>query len=301
MYFRQLNTLLNKLPLRLFFWMVVITLTITISAWNLYIENTVLTQPELSVSFLSVGQGDAIYIRTPSGSDALIDAGPGSKTIQELSRVMPQNDTNLDLLIITHPDQDHIGGLATIFDSYEIKNLLTTEKKSSTKTFQAITQKISTEPGIRTTLARAGQRIILDPDYGVYIDVLFPHKSAETIKDTNEASIVLELVYGESEFLLTGDAPASVENYLVRVAPEAITTDVLKLGHHGSKTSSSDEFLTATGARYAVVSAGKNNKYGHPHAEVTERVQLHAMQLLSTIDGTITFTTDGVSINQKTP
>lgn len=253
----------------------------------------------MSVTFLDVGQGDAIYIRTPNGSDALIDAGPTSAISEDLRSVMPANDTDLDLVIATHPDQDHIGGLPTVFDTYTIKNFITTEKKTTTKTFQKLTEKIALEPGMKTTFARTGQRITLDTEHGIYIDILFPDTSAEIIKDTNEASIVFELVYGESEFLFMGDAPDSVERFLITVTPKTLATDVLKLGHHGSKTSSSDEFLTAAGAKYAVVSSRKNNKYNHPSPEVVERVTRHSMQLLNTAtDGAITFITDGATIWQ---
>lgn len=296
---RSIASWIHSAPLRFFLWLLIVSAIMSYSAWSVHSKERVATSDYMSVTFLDVGQGDAIYIRTPNGSDALIDAGPTTAISEDLRSVMPANDTDLDLVIATHADQDHIGGLPTVFDTYTVRNFITTEKKTNTKTFQKLTEKITTEPGMKMTLARAGQRITLDAEHGVYIDILFPDASAENIKDTNEASIVFELAYGESEFLFTGDAPDSVEHFLVTATPKILATDVLKLGHHGSKTSSSDEFLTATGAKYAVVSSGKNNKYNHPSPEVVERAARHGMQLFNTAtNGAITFITDGATIWQ---
>lgn len=296
----SVSTWIKNRSLKFFLWLLVVSAIASYSAWSVHSQEVPHTSDYLTVSFLDVGQGDAIYIRTPNGADVLIDAGPTAATLEPLRKIMPSNDTELDLVIATHPDQDHIGGLPALFDTYTIKNFVTTEKKASTKTFQKLTDKVRVEPGMSIVLARAGQRITLDAEHGVYIDILFPDASAESIKDTNESSVVFELAYKDSEFLFTGDAPASVEHFLVTHTPKTLGTDILKLGHHGSKTSSSEEFLAATHPTYAVVSAGKNNKYGHPSPEVVERIATHGIPLLNTATaGTIIFTTDGTTIWQS--
>jgi competence protein ComEC len=153
---------------------------------------------------------------------------------------------------------------------------------------------------MKKILARRGGRIILDTHHGVYLDILFPDQNTSTFTEPNDASIVLRLVYGSRSFLLTGDAPISVEQFLSRNDGERIRSSVLKLGHHGSRTSSSDEFLDQVKPDYAIVSAGKNNSYHHPHVSVVDRVKSRNIPLLSTIDlGTITFYTNGQELWQK--
>lgn len=267
--------------------------------WN-YTRFIVPESNVLSVSFLDVGQGDAIYIRAPSGNDMLIDGGPDQSVVQALHQVMPPFDRDIDLVVATHPDKDHIAGLIEAFEEFDVNDYLHSEIHSDTSFDDSLAQHEKTEPDLQTVLARRGQRIILDPDHGVFLDVLFPDQDTENFKDTNDASIVLRLVYRDSSFLLTGDAPMSVEQFLVSHDKEHLQSDVLKLGHHGSKTASSEEFLKQVQPSYAVVSAGKNNRYHHPNPEVVARVSELGIPILSTMDmGTITFVTDGQTLWRK--
>ncbi len=248
----------------------------------------------LQVSFLDIGQGDAIYIRTPSGNDILIDGGPDDAVIQKLHEVIPSFDTDLDLVIATHPDKDHIAGLVQVFEQYTVKNFLRSEISSGTSFDIALNDRVRDEPGVHTILARRGERIILDHAHGVYLDILFPDQDTASFKEPNDASIVARLVYDNTSFLLTGDSPISVEQFLARTDRDGITSSILKLGHHGSQTSTSDEFLEQVRPEYAIVSAGKNNSYHHPHPSVTNRLFSQKIKILSTIGlGTITFETDG--------
>lgn len=245
----------------------------------------------LKVAFLDVGQGDAIYIEAPNGNQLLIDGGPPSgATLRELGRVMPFWDRSLDVILVTHPDQDHIGGLPQVINRMQVDNFVSTENTSDTAVFKTL-QKVAQQKIPRHVLARKGEKIILDD--GVEFEVLFPDRNTFGW-ETNTSSIVGRLTYGNKSFLLTGDSPQSVEKYLIGGSVGILWSTVLKLGHHGSRTSSSKEFLSAVNPEYAIISAGKSNTYGHPHKEVVDLLTKLKIPSMSTIDhGTIIFKTDG--------
>lgn len=251
----------------------------------------------LQVSFLDVGQGDAIYIRAPNGNDVLIDGGVNDSVLQRLREVMPIFDRDLDLVIATHPDADHITGLSDAFAEYEVKKFLHSEISSDTQTYKSLMEHVKNEADSENILARRGQRFLIDKEHGVSMDILFPDQDTSNFKESNDASIVARLVYGNKSFMLTGDSPSSIEKFIGNADGTKIQSTVLKLGHHGSKTSSSDAFLDLVKPEYAIVSAGKNNKYKHPNVEVIERVKKRNIPILSTIDeGTIEFETDGKTL-----
>ncbi|OHA84348.1 MAG: hypothetical protein A2937_01250 [Candidatus Yonathbacteria bacterium RIFCSPLOWO2_01_FULL_47_33b] len=245
----------------------------------------------LTVAFLDIGQGDAIYIEAPNGNQMLIDGGPSSGVVlRALGKVMPFYDRSIDLVIATHPDQDHVGGLPAVLGRMNVANIVTTENISDTGAYAAFEEAILSEHA-RRIRARTGERIILDK--GVVLEILFPDRNTRGW-ETNTGSIVARLSYGDTSFLLTGDSPLAIEKYLVGKKGGALHATVLKLGHHGSRTSSSREFLSAVNPEYAIISAGLNNKYGHPHKEVTDLLDELKIPELSTIDhGTIVFKTDG--------
>lgn len=199
-------------------------------------------------------------------------------------------------MLATHPDQDHVGGLPAVVDRMQVENVVTTENTSDTGAYGAFEKAINEKHRVRI-LARAGERIILDD--GVVLEILFPDKNASGW-DTNIGSIVAQLSYGNESFLLTGDSPQAVEQYLVEKNSSAVHSNVLKLGHHGSRTSSARSFLSAVDPEYAIVSAGLNNRYGHPHKEVIDLLAELKINTLSTSElGTITFETDGESLQVK--
>ncbi len=248
---------------------------------------------ELTVAFLDVGQGDAIYIEAPNGNQLLIDGGAGRQVLRELGRVMPFWDRSLDIILATHPDQDHIGGLPEVIERMQVDSVVTTENTSDTGAYRAF-EDIILEKNPHRVLARSGTRIVLDR--GVVLEILFPTQSVRGW-ETNTGSIVARLTYGEQSFLFTGDSPISIEKYLVVKNGGKLKTTVLKLGHHGSRTSSSKIFLAATDPEYAVISAGKDNKYGHPHKEVTAFLEELKIPALNTADrSTIIFKTDGTDL-----
>ncbi len=247
-------------------------------------------QGELTVAFLNVGQGDAIFIESPSGAQVLIDGGRDGTVLRELGRVMPFYDHSLDVVIATHPDADHIGGLLPVLKRYSVDLVLRPGVKSDTPAGGSLLRLLASE-GTKEVLARRGQAI--DIGGGAYLRILFPDRDVSGL-NPNTASIVAQLVYGEHKFLLTGDSPDEVEEYLVKLEGKKVQSDVLKLGHHGSKTSTSDLLLGFAAPSYAIISAGRDNKYGHPHQSVLDKLVQFKIPTLSTAeDGTIIFKSDG--------
>lgn len=247
----------------------------------------------LRVHFLDVGQGDAILIQTPDGVEALVDGGADAAILRELSATRSYFDRSIDLVVATHPDADHIGGLVDVLARYDIKTILETENGKETSVTTAFARAAKNEQA-NLLLAEAGQVIALGASTTLHI---FSPTGDETNWESNTASIVLKVVYGDTSFMLTGDAPIGIEDYLVDRYGTQLDSDVLKLGHHGSKTSSSDLWLDAVSPKFAVVSAGIDNRYGHPHQEVMARVFARDIETSHTgTDGTIIFLSDGEKV-----
>lgn len=250
----------------------------------------------LKVVFLDVGQGDAIYIEAPNGRQMLIDGGPDATLLSSLSKVMPFADRSLDMIIATHGDMDHIGGFPVLLDNYKVMSIIENGATANSKVFSSLEEKVSKKK-INKIIARRGMRIILDDNKNIYFDILFPDRDVSGM-DSNDGSIVGKLVYGENSFMFTGDATVYTENLIEwNESDSTLKSDVLKLGHHGSRTSSSILWLEKVDPEIAIISAGKNNKYGHPHKELLERLSLLHIPFLSTADlGNIIFKSDGVKL-----
>lgn len=244
----------------------------------------------MKVSFLDVGQGDATFIESPRGVQVLIDGGPDTRVLRELGAEMGFFDRTIDMLIATHPDQDHIGGLIHVLDRYEVGRILITDNQSDTPVAQLFLEKVKAE-GAEILYARAGQRFAFD---GVELKILFPDRDVRAL-ESNTSSIIAELVYGEIDFIFTGDSPQSIERYMIEKYGDRIQSDVLKVGHHGSKTSSDETFIEMVGPDLAVISSGKDNRYGHPHAEVIATIEKRNSLIKNTADsGTVTIVSDGI-------
>lgn len=251
------------------------------------------SRSDLTVAFLDVGQGDAIFIEAPNGNQVLIDAGPNKAVLRELSKVMPFYDRNINIVIESHPDSDHINGLVDVLRRYDVDYIMESGIKSDNAAFAEI-EKIISEKNIKKVLVRRDTKVALGN--GAVLDILFPDRDP-TGMDTNDASIVAKLVYGKNSFLFTGDSPQKMEKYLVSLDGKNLNANVLKVGHHGSKTSSSEEFLGYVSPEYAVISVGKDNRYNHPHQEVLDRLQKFGIKILRTDEaGTIETKTDGENI-----
>jgi competence protein ComEC len=250
----------------------------------------------LTVSFLNIGQGDSIYINAPSGRQALIDGGPSGVVLRELSKVMPWYDRSIDVVIPTHPDADHIGGLVDVLPRYKIGMIVHSDVEGDTATAKALVAGMARE-GAKKVIARRGQ--ILDLGGGAYLEILAPDRSVKNM-ETNTGCIVTRLIYGKTSFMLSCDAPKEIENYLVRLDGAALHSDVLKAGHHGSKNSSSELFVGFVNPTYGVFSRGCDNKYGHPALEVIALFERFGIQTSDTCkDGTITFVSDGQTVMKR--
>jgi competence protein ComEC len=277
---------------RLFLWLAVsIVVLLNITVWVAVLRNS---KPELRVSFLDVGQGDAILIEGPTGRQVLIDGGKDKSVVRELPKRMGAVDRTLDLIIETHPDADHIGGLPSVLSRYRVNGFITSDISSDTSYAAALAHAVEEEERIQSFEARRGQRLHLGG--GAYADILYPDRDVPNI-ETNTGSIVMRIVYGSTSFLLTGDSPSSVENWLVRLDATTLKSTILKAGHHGSRTSTGETWLEYTDPDTVVISAGKNNAYGHPHDEVVANITTHGASVLSTAEeGTIMFVSNGEAV-----
>jgi len=256
------------------------------------------TGSTLQVSFLDIGQGDAILIDSPNHSRVLIDGGKNRKVLSELTKVLPFGDKRIDIVVATHPDLDHIGGLPEVIDRYDISLFLEPGVPSNNSTYEELLGRVS-DKNISKLLARRG--MIINFGDGAKLYILYPLPETDlTNFDPNDASIVAKLVYGGESFLLTGDAELKTENALIQLDGDNLVSNVLKAGHHGSKTSSSLSFVEKVSPTYAIISAGLDNSYGHPHEEVLARFRNLGSEILNTaLVGSIVFQTDGETLILK--
>lgn len=278
-------------------------ITLNILAWIAVFD---LRGPQLlEVNFLDVGQGDSIFIETPLRNQILIDGGPSSIILEKLGRKMPFWDRSIDLIILTHPEKDHLAGLIEVLKKYRVENILWTGVLRDTSEFQEWQKLIEEEKnkeGAQIKIAKNPQKINLSTsEVNSYIEVLFPLESLEgkEMKDSNNSSIIAKLVFGENSFLFTGDIYKSAEKKLIDGGLD-LNSDVLKVSHHGSKTSSGEEFLAAISPEIAVISVGKDNSYGHPHSETLETLAKYDIKVLRTDrDGDIKILCNSQSLKLK--
>lgn len=242
---------------------------------------------DMRVHFIDVGQGDSILIESPNGKTMLVDGGVKGAGQQVVSYLRELGVSKLDIVVATHPDADHIGGLIPVLNSMTIEQFYDSGKVHTSQTFEEMLMLID-EKNIPYDVPTPGDNIKFDED--VTVKVLNANEQAS---DNNDASIVLKIVYGNVSFLLTGDAGIALEKEMMQYD---VSATVLKAGHHGSNTSSSEDFIRAVKPEVTILSYGKDNKYGHPHAEVVDRLQEIGSKIYATADiGTITVTTDGIN------
>lgn len=266
------------------------------SIW--YVLQETEREPVLTIAFLDVGQGDSIYIESPSGHQMLIDGGSDKRVIRELSRVMPFFDRSIDVVLNTHPDRDHIGGLPEVLRRYTVAQVIDPGVESDSGTYGYYRQLI--ERGQNTLYIEGRRGQIIDFEDGAYAEVLFPDRDMNGVSNDNNASVVVRVVYASTSVMLTGDAPQSVEKYLVSLDSGELDSDILKAGHHGSRTSSGEVFVKAVSPTWAIISAGKDNPYNHPHKEVVDLFASSSIEMLGTYDlGTIIFESDGKTFEKR--
>jgi competence protein ComEC len=248
----------------------------------------------LHVFFLDVGQGDSILIQTPKGENILIDGGNNSYGYTILHALKQLNVVQLDVVIGTHPDADHIGGLDTVIDQIPVKAIYSPKVAHNTITYEDFLV-ASKNKGIKLKDVRSGMKLPFSD-----VDATFVGPVKAYGSDTNDWSAVLRVSYGENAFLFTGDAPIRAEKDMIE-SGEELQADVLKVGHHGSKTATSQEFLDKVNPKYAVISVGKDNRYGLPNDEVLNRLTHNHIQMIRTDQkGTIEAISDGTNITFKT-
>ena len=253
----------------------------------------------LTVSFLNVGQGDAIFIMAPSGRSVLIDGGPDTSVLRQLGVVLPWYVRSIDVVIATHPDADHITGLIDVLERYRVSYIVQSSVQGDTPIWDALESKIISDQkaGVNVVTALRGQVINLGD--GAYLQVLSPDRSVPGV-DTNDGCVVTRLVYGATSFMLPCDAPSAIEDYLVYLDGKNLHSIVLKAGHHGSNTSSSELFVGFVSPQYAVYSRGCNNKYGFPSPQTVATFKQFNIPTLDTcLSGTVTFESDGKTVLRK--
>lgn len=273
---------------------IAILLLINLFIWSYHLSGKV--TDIMKVHFLDVGQGDSILIEAPNGKQVLIDGGRDASVLNELGQIMGFFDRSIDIVIATHPDADHITGLPLVLDRYRVNTFIDSVAESDSLPYSALQKEVK-EQGIDYYVGFRGMVITLDDKAGVYIHVLYPYDDEFRFTDTNDLSIITKLVYGDTSFMLTGDAPKIVETMLTATDGEYLKSSVLKAGHHGSNTSSGSRFVEIVNPSYAAISAGLDNSYGHPHPEVLEVFAEQGVEVLSTADrGTIEFRSNGVDV-----
>ena len=241
---------------------------------------------------LDVGQGDALFVESPTGTQILIDGGPPRKILSQLSRVMSPFDRSIDAFIITNPDADHIGGFLDVLKTYKVDEVFEPGTLTDSKTYQSLKDQMK-KNNVKDFLAKRGMR--LDVGGGAFIDILFPDRDVSSWA-TNDGSVVARLSYGDTSIMLTGDATVKTENIILGENSSAkLHSTILKVGHHGSRTSSSFDFVKTVSPTYALISDGKDNKYGHPHKETLDTLTSLGVKIFRTdILGTIFMKSDGI-------
>ncbi len=241
---------------------------LTISVWSQVFQ--LAGSNEFKIVVFDIGQGDAIFMQSPQGHQVLIDGGFDRTVLDKLNQQMPFWDRSLDLIILTHPEKDHLVGLIEVLKSYQVENILWTGVVRQASFYEEW-QRLIQEEGANIILAEADQDLKIGE---VYLDVLYPFQSLNRYqaKDINRTSIVIRGSWGQNSVLLTGDMPAVVEKELLAHSIN-VKSDILKVAHHGSKSSSQKSFLQAVDPIIGVISLGKDNYYGHPAPETIANLE----------------------------
>jgi len=255
---------------------------------------------QLKVYFFSVGQGDAIFIELPDGRQILIDGGANDKVVEKLNEVMPFWDRTIDIIIATHADADHITGLVPVLEHYDVDVIIWNGIEAQSKIFKKFSEAMEDE-GSEVLVGRCCMRLTLS-DF-TFFEILYPPLADASFSQgggmvrggQNDYSLVVRLVYGNDSFIFTGDIERRAE-YKIMEQNLNIDSDILKVAHHGSKTSSSELFLEKVSPETAVISVGRKNSYGHPHEAILQRLAKYGIEIRRTdVDGDILLLSNGNS------
>jgi len=244
---------------------------------------------EMQVHFIDVGQGASQLLIGSSGKTILIDAGNNNQEEEIVAYLRKNGIQKIDILVGTHPDADHIGGLDAVIDNFEIGKIYMPKVQSNTKTFEDVLLSIQRK-GLKVSTAKAGVSLDWEPD--AKVQMIAPVRE---YNDDNDMSAVIKLTFGEISFLFTGDAESKSEHDMINSKAD-LKSDVLLIGHHGSKSSTTEAFLDAVQPSYGVIQVGENN-YGHPAPEILERLKKRGVKVYrNDLHGDIVFLTDGKNI-----
>lgn len=234
---------------------------------------------------LNVGQGDALLLRTPSGENILIDGGPGETVLEELGEVLSPLDRKLDLVILTHPHEDHVAGLVAVLSRFEVEHVVLSAPVYNNRAYDALVKLIQVQ-SIPYAFADDDNDYVFSE---LTLDFVFPFApfTGDSLDNVNNASPVIVATWRNVSILLTGDAEQEVEEALLN-AGVSLDADILKAGHHGSRSSSTLAFLEAVSPALMVISCGEGNSYGHPHEETLQKAEdIGAAVLRTDLDGRI--------------
>jgi len=249
-------------------------------------------KPELIIAFLDVGQGDAIYIRTPRGRTMLIDGGKNREVLYEISKVHPFYDRSIDIVALSHPDLDHIGGLIPVIEQYDVLYAMDTFSDKESEEYSLFKEILSEH----IFHPESGYIIVLED--GIHIEVLWPHSGITNLSD-NEGSLVLRLEYHDTSVLLTGDIGFETETHLLDMYGRSLMSDILKVGHHGSGFSTSKDWIQKVDPDISVLSYGCENRYGHPHERVHNLIHEYGEVYDTCKQGTVILSSDGKKWKRK--
>ncbi|MBD7970350.1 MBL fold metallo-hydrolase [Paenibacillus gallinarum] len=251
--------------------------------------STTALKGKLTVHYIDVGQGASQLIQTPNGKTMLIDGGNNDDEQVMVSYLKKQGISKVDVIIGTHPDADHVGGLDAVVDAFDIGKIYMPKVSSNTKTFESLLTSIKNK-GLKVTTAKAG--VTIDLDNQLNIKMIAPVK---TYDDKNEMSAVVKLTFNKNTFLFTGDAESGSESDMINSGVN-LKSDVMLVGHHGSNSSTSQAFLNAVNPTYAVIQVG-DNSYGHPTSNILKRLHDKKVKIYrNDLQGTIVFTSNGTTI-----
>lgn len=260
----------------------------------------------LEANFLDVGQGDAILIQTPEKQTMLIDGGPSNKVLQKLGKYLPPLSKRIDIVLLTHPHADHVSGLIEVLKRYDVGLVILSGADLKTDVYREFL-KVVAEKNIPVVIAQAGEAIHFDKN--LEFDILSPIQSIDSVfnkkgesfgalgNEVNDASIVGKLIFNDFSLMLTGDATFKIENQL-SIYGEGLKSDILKIGHHGSKYSSSISFLRAVSPKAAIIEVGLKNRYSHPSDAVLKRLKnINTGVFRTDQNGDIKIVSDGFTTN----
>jgi competence protein ComEC len=281
------KTKLIKYPLVL-----IIFIILGFAGYEYFSPEVNISQP-LNITIFDVGQGDAILVQSDN-KNMLIDAGPNSSSLKLVNSLIKMDINRFDVVVATHPHEDHIGGLDSVINKFDIDQIIMPQVSANTQTFNDVLQAIHNK-GLTVTAPVSGNNFKLG---SALCAILAPNSFS--YEDINNYSIVMQVVYGNITFLFMGDAGLDSETDMLSKG-YSLNSDVIKIGHHGSSSSTSDKLLKAVNPRYAVISSGQDNDYGHPHKETLSKLNSAGVIIYRTdLNGDITFSANGTNLIVKT-